>query len=535
MGKTQRDETYDAAEGKEHANSENNQIKEFESTPQIPQESKANDDDYYIGLSRTYNQADNQLVFLFPFSCTKGKSFPKRKGSFIKNCVQSFDTWEQDDLINQDTRFFDYIINSFYNKQLTHEPNICLLSKEIDLINKQTIAGEFSRFRKELTGDKQYIQKRADKILIDNKFVIIPMQYKICIFDTKICFFGIVFNIKHKNNMLVAENDYHNLFMTLRRFSRSQLLVSLIKSLIPSCMEVSFFEEKKPVDGKNAFFTIRSILFANLNLNYTFDNCLIPYWVSRQIVLKRNKGEELPLPENKVHCYNLIPHNCVSASTEGCCVLNTIKEKTPEAKYVRKTARFYFQHVFLSYLLVLHQYFYLHHITAEASNLDVVGKSSLMQYCEYRAIEEEYAYFRTKYMFEVISARNDYQKMYNYLKNALGIEPFLEEAKYSIEPIQIIADKKVENRKGVFLGAFSIFTLTNVIINLYNAFSTGITPSKQLLLIYLIGSFLIFTILSLCILPNAWLRKLIIREKKIKRKIKKNLTRVIELSIIYIQ
>ncbi len=98
------------------------------------------------------------------------------------------------------------------------------------------------------------------------------------------------------------------------------------------------------------------------------------------------------------------------------------------------------QNLLYSYLLVLHQYYYLHFLKRRIQYLDIYDKNLRKKLL---IIKEKYTIFKTKYLFNKISQFYYQQKIYELFFGALSISSFSNEIKDSFDPL----DKLLKNSR----------------------------------------------------------------------------------------
>ena len=340
--------------------------------------------------------------------------------------------------ISDNSRHFDHIENIFYKKNLVY----IFKGKDLDC---------FSCFP--LTNS--YGNKLVSKYRISN--------IRLIVFETGIFFIEIMYKLL---NIKIPE-DYFDYLLDLRNHFKDIEIDSFVKSVIGNELKYESFDMQG--NSKTTRFQLFSdIVLGNKQTILHGDQFLIGeneiniisnYFLNRNSVksYKNNK------PHN-INNYSMFLGNNVFCNEEGVLSItqnNSLNRELFERTYEKAIV----QNLFYSYILVLHQYYYLHFIKRCIQNLDIYDndlRDDLL------IIKEKYTIFKTKYLFNKVSLFYYQQKIYELFFNSLSIKSFSDEIRDSIEPMDKLLKNSREEKLNLFAKLFTTVTITNATISILN-------------------------------------------------------------------
>ena len=114
---------------------------------------------------------------------------------------------------------------------------------------------------------------------------------------------------------------------------------------------------------------------------------------------------------------------------------------------------------------------------------------------------KSFALFRKNYSFNHISSVTKFQDAYETIIKNLNIESFVKETTYTLEPIQLLAEKNIERKKASVLAILSTLTLLNTLISIFTV-TLGEEKKLSAVCYSIIPTAALMLILTLFIIPN---------------------------------
>ena len=444
----------------------------------------------------------DEIIALFPFAIDATVQL-KRGLGFIKKT----DGWGNDPIINEQTRFYNSVIDplrtkiddlKFKNNNKLKIKNRCkekmsgntsaiFLKKDFKEKDIENIRKEFEKVNQE--NERKIYWTFRDDIFVCYKdgLQIKPMQYKLCYFDNAIGIAGVSFEIiYYPINM--KENEFydlfHNLKLTMRTIGIKNLIDGIIKETLEENTNVKYFEKKKTKEKKESQSVegkyedaLKPVFFSTISLKYNSAKhngySLIPYWYSGLVKTKNNalRHEDI-IDRLSAKKYDLSLNSVVIGCVDGCCLFNCVPDphiNKDAAQYINKNAYKFKQHTFITYILILHQYFFIQWLREKNSKISF-GEENTQNKREVLSEEatERLAELANKYIIGEVSAENNFQLLYEYLKEQTGINRNYQDIKEHILPINKAIQKKQEDKNNELL---LILGITNILTLIYTLFS----------------------------------------------------------------
>lgn len=425
-------------------------------------------------LNNDLNNYLNKVFFKYFLDdiYASGSNCMKYLNGSIKNDLKKFINFFN----NNDNNFFTHKkVTSFYEKIVTN------LFRHIE--QSKNIKKSINDFKVALT----WLQTFYKYFYVKNRSLI--RDIILVAFNSNICFVIIKFSVGYikVNEPKTAHQVYFDICLALRNLFKYSCVSFLVKDLfgLPNLKSIEGFDKWEDLGShfyicKNSsgdedkeelhkVCSYRPTLIANISieLNETLnliDTQLIKIsnWVCNIHSVKNNINE--PLIKNISLYYN----NFVTCTEDGLCYLTLkCKENIDLIKNLDiKNGPTLFQKVLFSYILNIHQYYYLHKLRnniLESSNLNKDSIFNILK--KIQKLNKELAIFKEQYYFILVSKLYKIQEMYTYIFEQLHIEFFHNEIEKSHLPLFNNLDQKI---KSYIMIATFVFDFITVILGIVN-------------------------------------------------------------------
>lgn len=486
-----------------------------------------------LALQSDYCQIDipyNTIALIYPFY--------RKSQTSLEDLNKNLANWQDDSLVNINTRFYSYIINKFgINSTNKSKTALCKKSSNID---NNLLADAFTTSKWQITEDKNtFYLENSPRNPLCLKFDCLRLY----IFDSSIVFLCIFFTLDTiETNLAFTEFNFKEFITNLKKVINKVTFKKFIDHCINPIKPVNFFEYKttnidtsfsdnlttttqvpKALKVDNAApQTLRATFFSNICLrsNSNVQTNIIPAWLIGVEFFNPQKGVELLNKRNRA---SLAEGNVVDASAEGASSLTIVGKNTkhnPEISKIKalsSNAEMRCQHIFLNYIMVLHQFYFLHLLTMNAANLITHKKKKFCLY-DIEEIENQYTHFRNSYMYQRVTAVEKYQETYECMQKNMHIAEFSEEARYTVQPMRELAEKRRARLTNIVMAGFTAATFTNVVCNVANRLNEFASFADAILyLLIAIGTFGAALIIIYLICPGPVGRLLHNTRRKLKQ------------------
>ncbi len=394
----------------------------------------------------------NEVQELFPHELFINIIFPFKfsKISFeeIKRKCSENDLKPDEKFITGNSRHFDYIENLFFSKNSDDKKQLQQLGIALHVEDKNAFESQI----------KEYIDEKDKKILLEYKL----LDVKFIVFNTKLLF--VAFKYKtYKNNQI---EDFFDKLSKIKKVFKNMSIIPFIKKFFQH-NDIMAFDMQE--EGKTSRFQIFTEIKVGTNKKKDNENTtLVRYLSPDQISVLANyfinrntlKDKRYALYE-KNDSISMFFGNEVFCSEEG--IVSITEKNQFNWELVMRTYDATIQNLFYSYILVLHQFFYLHYLKILLQELDLKNKNiSDVLY----DINMKYTIFRTKWLYNKVSQFKYQETLYQYIYDKYSIEVFSEEIKDATEPLVNLLNERRTKRLDIIVKIFTSVTITNAIFNL---------------------------------------------------------------------
>lgn len=406
-------------------------------------------------------------------------------------CTSHPSAWRDDNVISGNTYIRRNIINNylpyvikkgreipnnkkyaiFKVKSLSNNEKINLL-KLLNSANKQNKAAcQYPYF---VRSNKRLLMKSS---AVSTPIVSLePTHYRLVCFQTGITFFLICFKLDVFKSVTISEESIFLMQYALKKLIRSNDFQVSVKNLINKYLnknikDFEFLDEKFKKVNNKVSTTNRFSLFSILNVKNKNSRSLIPYWLTGLIATKttskypavQTSADECSLYYDCLKKCIISPNRLIVTSQEGCCAYTAYPENTDECYYLRKHYDTFSQHVYIEYILVLHQFYLLHKLNSDFQNNNCDKIWFYHTFDEY--LVHQFTDFETKHLYEIISITTKYQTMYSYMKSKLKIDDFSKEVKETLLPKITANSEKTIRRLTIVSVSTGIISIALSLLN----------------------------------------------------------------------
>lgn len=361
----------------------------------------------------------------------------KIKSEALKKCFEIDNSF-----ISDNSRHFDHIENIFYKKDLVY----IFKGKEQECFSFFPLMNSY--------GNR-----------LDGRYRI--SDIRLIVFETGIFFI----EIKYKLLNVPGPEDYFDYLLDLRNHFKDIEIDAFVNSVIGNELKYESFDMQG--NSKTTRFQLFSdIVLGNKQTALHNDKFLIGeneiniisnYFLNRNSV----KHYNIYQPHN-INNYSMFLGNNVFCNEEGVLSI-TQKNSLNKELFERTYQKAIVQNLLYSYLLVLHQYYYLHFLKRRIQYLDIYDKDLRN---DLLIIKKKYTIFKTKYIFNKVSQFYYQQKIYELFFESLSINSFSDEIKDSFDPLDKLLKNSREEKLNLFAKLFTTVTITNATISIFNFIMT---------------------------------------------------------------
>ena len=420
----------------------------------------------------------------------------------VNNFIEEKGFVNYNEFIKENSRHFDHIEELFLSKNNN-------LGKAYQLRNKNN-PNNLENFIK-LFPDFPFLKEKQNY----SNFNLTDIQ--IISFSTKILFFIFETKINHTDEII----KFHDKLLLLKSGFKNFDIVNFIKNIVPKKTKLYFFDMSNNKEEKNG--TTRFKLFINLcfkknkrkenkNKKENYINSeelnLLSYYFTNRNMIKKVKKDKLKENDN----VSLFYDNNVFCSEESIAIITQMNAFNFDL--IDNTFKYVIQNAFYSYILSLHQYFYLHYLKIKIQKIDTNNSKILYDLNE---LENEYTIFQNKWLYRIVSQFEHQQKLYSFINSKLNIFAFDKEIQFSLKPLQELKDSKRQEKIKNILSIFNIFGISSSILSIFNIFVNFHLNDKLNTTFFAVSLICFITLFASLILTFV----MIIKNKKIK--IKKNI------------
>ena len=447
----------------------------------------------------------NCIAMMFPFYIKASKA--KKAVYSVNHLTKKSDSVSS--YLTNKMRFYNYVIQNYGMNESNNSP----LSEFIYV--------PFEKHEKEFKNPKA-----IGDILLEHGWIsdtssphiykkgnipisISPNDIRLFISSSGVGIISLFFNIE--SNSKFEEYRFKLFFDEFKSLAKQVSTKDYISNLVKSYtnVEILFFEENH-LDNTTSYEKrerVRAIFFCNLTCKKSPELPLIPLWITGHNTFKPLSSDRYEqLLKNRS---SLAEGNTVDTTSEGCMILNSFDATKKGIKtYYEFHAQSFCQHMFVCYIIAQHQYFCLHNLTQLSANIaDKKHFSAITLYKSENYIKS-FALIRKNYSFNHISSVTKFQDTYEAIEKNLNIESFIRETNYTLEPIQLLAEKNIERKKAGILSILSSFTLLNTLVSI---FTVILGEQKRLNAVFfaIIPTFLLISFLTFFVTPNRLQRTLV--------------------------
>lgn len=394
--------------------------------------------------------SDEQLTILkliFPFRMQNIKI-----NKFLKKIRKSDNFVDDKDFISPDSRHFDHIeelaigdqrvIHAFDYKISTNKTDDCFYQFLSDFYNKNA--------------------KKAEQTKIDfENLKYIIKKFKVLIFDSGIFF--VIFECKstRKHKMERYFEDVYN----IKRYFKNIIILDLISKIFGIKKKNFYSFDSSQNIYKDGVQTNRFQMFFDIwvnSNNKVMDESKVDLLAN--YCLNRNCVEKITVDKIvDFQSRSMFASNYVYSSTESCVSITF--ENNFNRDLIHATQFAVQQNLFFDYMLVLHQYYYLHYIAKKTQNLNI---NNLNIKNKLDLILAEFSTLNTKYFYLNVSQFYYVQNIYNSFLDSYSIKNYIEEVSESIEPLSKILNSKTTTSLDFLIKVLGLTSIAGSLINLYN-------------------------------------------------------------------
>jgi len=408
----------------------------------------------------------------------------------------------KDFLITKSSHHFDHIENIVYGNDAT-----CYSCKDRDYLSRimnTNIAQHFLDFQKEnnnnnFLSDDQLLESLKDFPVafykfnrdIDKK----PEKAYVIAFSSGVFF--VVF--EYLVNQIILIRDYHKLNVSLKKYFKMLDINSLMKELIglnsnngkssnPSNWDetddFSTFDSQK--EGSNnttrfhLFYDIQDLKSSVITLGDCEGKRLANYLLDRNC--ERNADDKDLM---FIKTVSLFADNKVYNTLEGVLV-HTHKTHSNEHFTDNVVYSKIQMNTFYSYILVLHQYYFLHHLARVIQVIfieydKIKSRESKAQILKIgnklKTISLMLSMLKTKFMFEIVSQFERQQRLYNMFFRTYEIIRYIEEIEHSTAPLEKVVTGTTSEVVDRTFKMLTYVTVTNALVTVLVRIFEGVGNS----------------------------------------------------------
>ena len=403
------------------------------------------------------------VSLMFPFNLKDTNDIAKVKEFLIK--IKHFSTYEN--FISDNSRHFDHVEKVFSSEN----PNNYALKIDSMIRKKGNLYASKNEDFDEIS--------KLDGQLGDTYNI---QNIKFIMFSTGVFF--LIYKIKILN--VTELQNYFELLLILKNYFKRQQMMQNTANLIglPSD-KIEAFDMQH--DSTSRFQMFSEVVIGinnsnsyknnitNHNLSENDCNIIANYFLNRNSVedytgvnvLKINKenifsGSDAYCTDEGLFCLTIKSKNNIDIYD------NTYKKNTNGVKVV-------IQNLFYSYVLVLHQYYYLHYLKRKVQDLNVFDKNNKE---ELYKLKENYTIFQTQFMFKKVSQFYYQERIYQMIHKTLSIEDFSKEFILSTEPLEKLLNEIRLNKFDFIAKLLAAITFGNALCGLINFTSEKLIGSE---------------------------------------------------------
>lgn len=389
-----------------------------------------------LGNSKNSFPQETNVSLIYTFVSDEN-NVEKIKSEALKKCFEIDNSF-----ISDNSRHFDHIENIFYKKDLVY----IFKGKEQECFSRFPLTNSY--------GNK-----------LDGRYRI--SDIRLIVFETGIFFI----EIKYKLLNVPGPEDYFDYLLDLRNHFKDIEMDAFVKSVIGNELKYESFDMQG--NSKTTRFQLFSdIVLGNKQTTLHNDKFLIgenEINIISNYFLNRNSVKHYNIYQpHSINNYSMFLGNNVFCNEEGVLSI-TQKNSLNKELFERTYEKAIVQNLLYSYLLVLHQYYYLHFLKRRIQYLDIYDKDLRN---DLLIIKEKYTIFKTKYLFNKVSLFYYQQKIYELFFNSLSISSFSDEIKDSFDPLDKLLKNSREEKLNLFAKLFTTVTITNATISIFNFIMT---------------------------------------------------------------
>ncbi len=381
-------------------------------------------------------------------------------------------------LVNESSHFFDHIENLALKGKIVEFTYIGKLSLG------RIIKDHFNRDIREDFDEKQKEVTKINIERIENGFDRVqykPLSMRLFLFSSKIIFLEITL----ENNDDTKAKKYFKRLLKTKSFFKKVDIVKLLS-------EVTAFEEQtfepfdKQKEGKTKktsrfqIFSEIQLLDHNENITKEDHKYLKNYFLNRNCVENNGFDQLKDFTEEEI-CTGC----SVSSSIEGAIVIT--RESISNNSILKELYSSFVQNVYFSFILTLHQFYYLNKISISVSKID----SNEMVNKDLIQTTYDLFKFKSKYMFNIVSQFSYLQDIHECFSRVYRIKQFEQEVTESIKPIRELNKERKDTSFVRTTQVFALFTTLNALLS----FSTYLISNVISVFSWIYTIFLILTIL----------------------------------------
>ncbi|MDD3383679.1 MAG: hypothetical protein PHX46_02575 [Bacilli bacterium] len=409
---------------------------------------------------------NTMISLVFPFSTLNSNINTIKQNLLDKN----FTNDEQ--FIDDDSRHFDHIEQMFLYKA-----NKVLVSNEDEFttekINCSTEPNNyaFSIDKNNNNFSKVFKFENNSNIEIEKFFSIENLKF--ILFETGI-FFLI---IKYKSCIIHKYEEYFEIILKLRDYYKQTKILDFVETITGLQKKQTETFDMDKEQGTTRFQMFSEVVLGHEDnkkyrhskndyeyLNENETNILANYFLNRNSV-----ANYIHFPPDKIPYTSAFYGNKVFCTEEGVLSLTTkysCNIKLYNKTYEGKNEPF-IQNVFYSYIIILHQYYFLHYLKKKIKKLNIYDKKIKENLI---SIKEEYVLFQTNYIYKKVSQFYYQEKIYQLFLNTLSIDNFSKEIENSTKPLDEILKEKRNEKLDLIVKFFTAITITNAFCSLLGAY-----------------------------------------------------------------
>lgn len=429
------------------------------------------------------------LKIIFPFSI-EGINIEKIKSKIVKQNWKEaeFSKIEPNQLINESSHFFDYIENLVLKGRIS----------EFDYIGEtplmELILDNFNKRLQKETSINQNDDAKKKIEQIKNSFLNIqykPVTMRIFLFSSQILFL----EISLENNDDTKAKEYFKRLIKIKSFFKKVDIVNLASNLTnidEECFE-PFDKQKEGKNKKTARFQIFSEIQLNDNNKFITQN---DHFLLENYFLNRNSTESIYLfPMKQFSEEAIFAGSSVSCSIEGAIVIT--RESKINSRILKQMYKSFIQNIYYSFILTIHQFYYLHKIGISISKIDAGDKFNK------KTIQATYDLFnfKSKYMFNIVSQFCYLQNVHDFFSKTYKIEQFENEVTTSIKPIRELIKERKDTTFVRATQIFAIFAALSALLTFSSYIISNLIVAFSLLHLYfLIGTIAVILVCLMTLL-----------------------------------